>query len=135
MKKTLKRKKEKRNENTSRLKEYFLCVLFNLIIFTVLFFIAGFICLKTNLSRDNYYLTVLAVSILCSLSCGFSYCRKTGEKGILNGFISVIPATVIITVLSVILSENGITVKLPLTAAVMLLSGALGGITGVNIGR
>lgn len=122
-----KRSVDKKNKETVFLFTFpFFLLLFAVIICSI---ISTFADLQKNLN-----FAVMAVLVgMCEFLSGFVSGKIKRENGIVTGIIYSLPAFVILILISLILNKFSIDLNLLISCAVMLISAAAGGITGVNM--
>lgn len=107
----------------------------SLLIFSTVLLLSAMICYLTDINYDKYYLFLLASAVVSAFVSGLGYSRKKKKNGIVSGIISAVPIAVIILIFSLIATKGNVTVLLPVTMGSAIISGAVSGTLGVNIGR
>lgn len=131
-------KKSKRGKEDSGKKKFIMTVLKGSAAGTVVFFLLLLIFSRAILSFDidSSLLAVFAFAsaALAAFVSGFAAVRPTRKKGVPVGALSVLPILVVIATASAIASGS-LGRNLLIAAAIMLLGGAAGGISAVNVRR
>lgn len=111
---------------------YAISAIGGLILITVTLFAAAALCLATDMS-DNYSTLVAAICLGGgAMLSGFLSSKKIRYSGMLNGLICGCIIYLIVFIFSLFLSENGFTVIGLSHFLISAVSGAIGGILGVN---
>lgn len=124
-------KSNKRAENVT-LRYFINTQIFSLCVYGLLFIAACFASMSLDAPKRFDYIITLAVFAVSSALCGFYAGLKTRRKGILTGIIFTLPENLAVLLLSLIFCEFHTGLQLPLSAAVLILSAATGGIFAVN---
>lgn len=133
MKKISKRKVASGNKN--KLKAFAITSMFTVLLYILLFAVSGFICYKTDIPTDKYYIIMLIISGISALAGGFRNARVNKEKGLINGIIGSVPV-ILITITAGLLFNNGIPgIYMLLPIVVSLISGAVSGTVAINMRR
>lgn len=130
-----KRKQNKKSLQNGKRKIFMSMILKSTIIFSTALLIAAVICYITDISYDKYNLIMMVCAVFSGLISGFSFSRKMKKNGILNGIISVLPIVFVTLITTLIITKLRVGIMLPIIIAATLLSGAVSGSAGVNIGR
>lgn len=122
-------------ENKTNLKHLIISA-FSAIIITLaaLFLIAVLMHFAEIGSNYSAPLSSVGVAIGCFFG-GFIYSKLRAQKGLICGFTIAIIYFVLITIISLILSAKNISVLTLIHLIIMLLSGGIGGILGVNLNK
>ena len=89
---------------------------------------------KANLS-DKTYIPFLTLSIILSgILSGYISTFKIRKNGLVNGAVAALPLAVILLV-SMSVANNAFALLMLIPCAIMVVSGAIGGIAAVNIKR
>ena len=104
---------------------------------TVLAAMLLFAALIYFLNLDRAYAAPLATLSLGlgSFTAALFVSKKTGQKGYLTGIIVGLITFAIVTAISIIVSNAGITINTLFHFIIILLASAIGGILGVNSGQ
>lgn len=109
--------------------------LFSFPIFLLFFavIICSLISTFVDLQKGLNFAVIAVLVGACEFLSGFISGKIKRENGIFTGIIYSLPAFVIILLISLILNKFSIDMNLLISSAVMLISSAVGGITGVNM--
>lgn len=107
----------------------------SLLIFSTVLLLSAMLCYLADINYDKYYLFLLASAVVSAFISGLSYSRKMKKNGIISGIISAVPIAVMILIFSLIATKGNVSVLLPVTMGSAIISGAVSGTLGVNIGR
>lgn len=128
-------KPKKKTEGKTDFKEIAVMSLRGIFIFAVLFALSSVICYVTGIDYDKYFIFLLLSSVISSFISGLVYTKHRKKNGILNGLIASLPVTAVLFALSMVINGGKVSLLAPVMFASCLLSGALSGTIGVNIGR
>lgn len=105
------------------------------ILFTVVVFLISAILLSyTSLPEDAIPVISTAVKLIGACISGFIPAKKSGNRGIITGAVSGLLYILIIWLIASITSSDAVFgVSFFTTAVLCVVSGALGGIFGVNL--
>lgn len=106
--------------------------LFNIIIFFSLVAVLSLICLKIDCKTAIYKYFVFFISAISGFVGGLIAVKPFRKNGLIIGALSSVPAFIIIFLISSIISTTGIGVFGFISAIVMTLFSAIGGIISVN---
>lgn len=96
-------------------------------------FIASWIAVITTLSDAMVSLIVGFITNLCIAFCGFRAARHSGVHGLLSGAISGLVYVILLYFAgSIAFGELGFSYSAALSVIICVLSGAIGGIIGIN---
>lgn len=99
----------------------------------ILLFCGSFVFLKMRTISDSAVFAVtIALSCLSSFAAGFAAARKAREKGMLIGAVAAGILFLLVLLSGTMFSADDISLNTLLRAAAMILSGAFGGVFGVN---
>ena len=98
----------------------------------VLTAVLAFICLKRDVAPDGYGFTDLAIGAFAGILCGFFAVKSVRKKGFLIGALSTMPMYFVIAGVCILVSHDGIGMFGWILGAVLLISGAVGGIIAVR---
>lgn len=130
-----KRKTGKKSSKNNIITNIMPMIFKSLLIFSTVLLLSAMLCYLTNINYDKYYLFLLASAVVSAFVSGLSYSRKMKKNGILSGIISSVPIAVMILIFSLIATKGNVSVLLPVTMCSAIISGAVSGTLGVNIGR
>ncbi len=104
-------------------------------LFTVVVFLVSAVLLSyTSLPEESIPVISTAVKLIGALISGFIPAKKSGNRGILTGALSgLLYILIIFITASLTTPESVFNMKILTTALLCVLSGALGGIFGVNL--
>ncbi len=122
-------------ENKTNLKHIVISSLCAIIItFAALFLIAVIMHFAEIGSQYSSPLSSVGIAIGCFFG-GFIYSRFCGKKGLICGLTIAAIYFALITIISLILSAENLGMLTLIHLVVMLLSGGIGGILGVNLNK
>lgn len=101
------------------------------IVFSVFLLAASVVVLKLGIPGNIYIAVMYAVICLSAFAGGFAAVRQGREKGIILGVMSALPLTACVVSLSAALGGFG--TMLVTAVGMMLLAGAVGGISAANM--
>ncbi len=100
----------------------------------VLLFIASVITALACMPEVIINLIVAAVTYLSAGVCGFRAARRAGKNGLLSGAASgIIYSAVLYIIACIVFGKIGFSASSAVTFGLCLLSGAVGGLIGINI--
>ena len=104
-------------------------------LFTVVVFLVSAVLLSyTSLPEESIPVISTAVKLIGALISGFIPAKKSGNRGILTGALSgLLYILIIFITASLTTQESVFNMNLLTTALLCVLSGAMGGIFGVNL--
>lgn len=106
--------------------------LVNIIIYFALTAVFSLISLKTDAKSDYFKYMIFFISAMSGLVGGFAAVKPIRKNGILIGAVSAAPAFLIIFLVSSIIGRTGISIAGWISAAIMTLFSAVGGIISAN---
>ena len=121
----------KRNENTAT-SSFISVQIFGIVCYITLFTIFSLIALLADLPRQYDYYYTLAMFLLGSFLLGGYTGIKLRENGLLNGIIYALPMNVLTVLISLIFADFKADVHTIITAVLLILSSAFGGVIAVN---
>lgn len=95
--------------------------------------IASLLMLATDLSENSWLGTTLFIHGLSLLIGGFVTGKRCESKGWYHGGMLGLIYTVIVWMIGFLAYDSGLTQELLILAGIVLLTGALGGMIGVNV--
>lgn len=128
--------KRRKQKQDASLKSIIIYALIGSAVGTAVFFIlmaaVALFCLKKDTNPEAYKFFVLAVGIFAGIVCGYTAAKPTKKKGIVTGALSALPMFMVAICIGMLTSHSGVGLFGWLLGAVMLVGGAVGGITAVN---
>ena len=113
---------------------FFKGVLIAVLVTVVVFLISAVLLSYTSLPEESIPVISTSVKLIGALVAGFVPAKKSGNRGIITGAISGLLYILIIWLIASITSSGAVFgVSFFTTAALCVVSGALGGIFGVNL--
>ncbi len=131
MEKVKPRSKKPRTENTY-LNTFLNVQIFDAIVYLLLFFISSSIALLIDLPHKNDYIFVLITFALCSFVSAFYSGIKMKHNGLAVGIVFTLPMNIITMLISFIMSDFKVDYIFVISAAVLIVTSAIGGILAVN---
>ena len=107
--------------------------IFGLTIYLLLFLLSGFIVMSADLKHSYDLLFSLATFAVCSFITAFYAGTKIRERGIIVGLIYTLPLNTLVMLVSLIFADFKADYIVLISVVILLLSGVIGGITGVNL--
>lgn len=107
--------------------------IFGAVIYLLMFTMSAFIAMSADLKTGSDMLVSLAVFSLCSFITALIAGVKIRERGLLVGLIYTLPLNTLVLLLSLFFADFSVDIRFLISAAFLLLSGAAGGIVGVNL--
>ena len=107
--------------------------IFGAVIYLLMFTMSAFIAMSADLKTGSDMLVSLAVFSLCSFITALIAGVKIRERGLLVGLIYTLPLNTLVLLLSLFFADFSFDICFLISAAFLLLSGAAGGIVGVNL--
>ena len=107
--------------------------IFGAVIYLLMFTMSAFIAMSVDLKRGSDMLVSLAVFSLCSFITALIAGVKIRERGLLVGLIYTLPLNTLVLLLSLFFADFSVDISFLISAVFLLLSGAAGGIVGVNL--
>lgn len=102
-------------------------------VYIFVFIFACTITLLSDVSEKNIYYFSICTFVASGLLCGYISGLKTRKNGITVGLKSVALPSILVIIISLVMNHFDISiVKLIINALLMLLSGVVGGVAGVN---
>lgn len=107
-------------------------IIFSLLVYSAVYIISCFCALTFDI-RDSYdfYISLLSFAAASFIS-GFYSGNKLRKNGLVTGLLFTLPVNALIILISVVLTDFKPGITLLITALVLLLSSAAGGIFAVN---
>ncbi len=116
----------------NKYKTYILSLVIGILITAALIGIFGVIMYLLELDK-NLSPVLATVSLgFGTFAAAFVIGKKLKKRGILIGFLTGVTAFLLVTVISLAVDKGGITVNTLFHFIILLLSGLIGGISGVN---
>lgn len=106
--------------------------IFGILIYVVIFLLLSFVALIADISEKYNYLFALIIFALSSFSTGFYAGIKKRQNGLIVGIIYCLPINIIVLIISALICNFKVDFTLIISAAVLLLSAAIGGVLAVN---
>ena len=132
MKKSKKAKKIISADN-SELKNNVKMQLLNFIIYAIVFSVCVLISLVSGIKRSNMYYVSMLSFMLSSIICGYIAGFKVRKNGIYIGAVSILLQLVVFLLVSAAINNFKIDIlRLVISIILMIISGGIGGILGVN---
>ena len=128
----LKEKSRNKDPLVGTVKSYLPCFIKGMITAAAGIMISSFIYLKTNASEYSFYISYAAL-FAGALICGFSSYEKFRKRGIVTGFLSVIPLCIFILLPALLFSGETAGYYMLISGGICLAGGASGGILCVNL--
>lgn len=107
-------------------------ILYNFIINAIIFVLLCIIALFSDPDSELYYPFALVGLCLGNFISGFLNGRIKRRKGIINGLIYSLPVTFLIMLISLILNEFSVGIRMPVSILLICICSAIGGILAVN---
>ena len=107
--------------------------IFGAVIYLLMFTMSAFIAMSADLKTGSDMLVSLAVFSLCSFITALIAGVKIRERGLLVGLIYTLPLNTLVLLLSLFFADFSVDISFLISAVFLLLSGAAGGIVGVNL--
>ena len=105
---------------------------FALGVYIAIFMLFCIIALMADLAVKYDYVFSLAGFALGSFATGFFSGLKLRQNGLLSGLIYSLPANTLVVLVSLIFSDFNVGINIVVTAVVLLVSAAVGGVVAVN---
>lgn len=131
----MKKRRKTSNESNRKMTEIFKMLIKSTAIFLIILLISAALCYITDMEFDKYYLVMLSAGVISAFVSGLSYSRKMKTKGIFHGIAASLPIDAEVLAAVLIICGKSVSVLLPLTLGLIILSGAVSGTVGVNFGR
>lgn len=127
-----KTKKGRIESNNTVISTFINIQIFSLISYLIVFLIFSFAALMADLPQKYDFYFSLIIFLICSFVTGFYAGIKIRQNGLLVGVIYSLPMNALVLIISLIFADFKVDFTLFITAAVLLLSSAAGGIVAVN---
>ncbi len=101
-------------------------------VYTVIFILFCIIGLSADIKRSYDLILALIAFSLGSFLTALTAGLKIRENGLLVGLVYTLPLNTFVILISLFLSNFDIDFRVLITTLILLLSGAIGGVTGVN---
>lgn len=95
--------------------------------------VASLIILKTDFSYQSLPVVTAAIMAVAAFFCGFVISRLFNQNGIVWGIFAAVAIFVALVCVSVYLGRFSFSKAFLIRLAIVVIAGAAGGITGVNI--
>lgn len=125
--------KKKKSTKNAELSGFIRIQIYALIIYFVMFFAFSLVCLATDLSKDYTYYVSLALFSVSSFLVGFISGTKIRQNGLVTGVLHALPMNLLLLVTSLVFNGFKADYSALISAVVMILASAVGGIVSVNI--
>lgn len=102
------------------------------ILYSALCVIFSLVCLKADFDLSLYKYFIFAISAVSGFFGGFKSVGTIRKNGLLFGAMSALPAFLIIFLVASIISRTGIAVSGRISAIIMTVFSAVGGIVSAN---
>lgn len=102
------------------------------IIYTALCVLLSLICLKADIDSSVYKYFIFAIAAVSGFFGGFKTVSAVRKNGLLLGALSALPAFLIIFLISSIVSHTGIAASGWISAIIMTVFSAVGGVLSAN---
>ena len=132
MKKTKPMKTRKIKSDSTQLNSFLRVQIFAVIIYIVIFMFGAVIALSMDLSQKYDFIFTLIVFAICSLITGFYTGLKLRQNGLVSGVIYTLPINAVTILISLILCDFNVSINTLITAIVLIITSAIGGIFAVN---
>ena len=130
--KKIKPKSRKTRADNSTVSTFINVQIFSLITYIVVFLIFSFVALAADLSRKYDYLFSVIIFVICSFLTGFYAGNKQRQNGLLTGIVYSLPMNTLTLLISLIFSDFKADYSIIITALLLVISSAVGGILAVN---
>lgn len=130
--KKIKPKSRKTRADNSTVSTFINVQIFSLITYIVVFLIFSFVALAADLSRKYDYLFSVIIFVICSFLTGFYAGNKQRQNGLLTGVVYSLPMNTLTLLISLIFSDFNADYSIIITALLLVVSSAVGGILAVN---
>lgn len=130
--KKIKPKSRKQRADNSTVSTFINVQIFSLITYIVVFLIFSFVALAADLSRRYDYLFSVIIFVICSFLTGFYAGNKQRQTGLLTGVVYSLPMNTLTLLISLIFSDFKADYSIIITALLLVVSSAVGGILAVN---
>lgn len=130
--KKIKPKSRKTRADNSTVSTFINVQLCSLITYISVFTIFSFIALAADLSRKYDYLFSVIIFVICSFLTGFYAGNKQRQNGLLTGVVYSLPMNTLTLLISLIFSDFKADSSIIITALLLVVSSAVGGILAVN---
>lgn len=131
-----KNKRRKPKAESTNLRSIILKILvgsaLNVILYSALCVIFSLVSLKADFDLSMYKYFIFAISAVSGFFGGFKSVGAIRKNGLLFGALSALPALLIIFLVASIISRTGIAVSGRISAIIMTVFSALGGIVSAN---
>jgi putative membrane protein (TIGR04086 family) len=104
-----------------------------LLIYVVVFLLSALIAMSVGLKSNYYMIISLLMFSVCSFVTALTAGRKIRERGLLVGVIYTLPLNTLVLLLSLFYADFSVDYHFVVSAISLLLSGAVGGVVGVNL--
>ena len=132
MEKTKPNRTKRIKSDSKQLNIFFQLQLFSVAIYLSLFIISSIIALKADLPRKYDFLISLIIFAIASFGTGFFAGLKLRQNGLLVGIIYSLPMNFTVLLISLIINKFSFDLNLAISAIILILSAAIGGILAVN---
>ena len=130
--KKIKPKSRKTRADNSTVSTFINVQIFSLITYISVFLIFSFIALAADLSRKYDYMFSVIIFVICSFFTGFYAGNKQRQNGLLTGIVYSLPMNTLTLLISLIFSDFNADYSIIITALLLVVSSAVGGILAVN---
>ena len=121
------------NADNVELKNKLKILIINFSIYIIIFLIFILICLISGINRSDMNYISLIPFTLSSLICGYVAGFKARKKGLYIGALNILPVLVVFLLISAAINTFEIDIlRTVLSIILMIISGGIGGILGVN---
>ena len=104
-----------------------------LLIYVVVFLLSALIAMSVGLKSNYYMIISLLMFSVCSFVTALTAGTKIRERGLLVGVIYTLPLNTLVLLLSLFFADFSLDYHFVVSAISLLLSGAVGGVVGVNL--
>ena len=108
-------------------------ILVAVVIQLVAYLITSLVCFAADIKRDILVIFSLIAFSIGSFTASFYTGRKKRKKGLINGVLFTLPANTVLIASSLIANNFSCDYFMLITASVLIVSSALGGIISVNV--
>ena len=128
----LKPKSRKTKVENTALSTFVSVQLFSLVCYIAVFLILSFIALVADVPQGyDYYFSAL-IFVICSFLTGFYAGIRIRQNGLVAGIIFSLPMNTLVVILSLIFADFKADAHLFITALLLIISSAIGGVIAVN---
>ena len=124
-------KEPKKKEGSGTFKKRLPYLLFTLCCYAACFLLCAFLALQRETADADFYMLILFLG-MAALLCSFLAAKKEKQRGLLIGFLTTLPAHVLLFGLSLLLGQSKADLRLLLSFIILSLISMLGGVLGVN---